>query len=95
MTNKTLRWPKIYFFVEVTPIFHFLLYSFAKTDFIFILRTLLYNVRLPKIGPNCRILAQNSIFCLGNQIFVNGTFVALCVVTIFAVGPITIISFRF
>ena len=34
-----------------------------------------------------RILAQNPIFYLGNPIFVDGTFVALCVGSIFAFGP--------
>ena len=38
---------------------------------------------------------QKYDFCLGNQVFANRAFVTLCVVTIFAFGPITISLFFF
>ena len=45
-------------------------------------------------GPQKPVLGQKcQFFCLGNPIFVNGTFVALCVTTIARIGPIKISLF--
>ena len=73
-------------FVEATPIvLIFPLRLLQKNDFCYFLHYDLQcrehgvhqNVTLPKISPNRRILAKNSVFNLCNSISADGAFVGL------------------